>query len=469
MIVVLGAGLAGLSVALYLARSSAPPHCLLVEREAEVGGLARSIDAGGFVFDFTGHLLHLQSDAVKALIDELLGERQVHLERSAWVKYGDVLVPYPFQVNTHSLPTDVKVACVAGFVASLLEKNKVSAGTLAPPLRPQPLSFLDVKRPTGGYAQSFRDWTIATFGEGFAHHFFLRYNEKNFATDLASISAEWVSWAVPKPNLEDVLRGALGSNRKTFGYNPRFRYPMGGGIRRLPEAMARALPAETVRTREKIVAIDARNKRARFEDGGTVEYDTLVATNPLPELIAMIDDLPLEVREAAKRLRWCGVVSFNFGVRGALGHDRHWVYYPESKYSFYRAGFPSNLAPDMAPSGRYSLCAEVAYPGGTTLDPAISIARVRDQLIHAGALPADAEIEVENSLDLPYAYVLFDEARRDALPILFDALLERDIVPVGRYGAWDYLSMETTILQGKETAEWLAGGKRRDRTTPTPS
>ena len=91
MIVVLGAGLAGLSTAYYL--KDAP--YLIVERDDEVGGLARSVDARGFMFDFTGHLLHIRSDAVKDLCDELLGEDQVHLERSAWVRFQGELVPYP--------------------------------------------------------------------------------------------------------------------------------------------------------------------------------------------------------------------------------------------------------------------------------------------------------------------------------------------------------------------------------------
>ena len=61
-------------------------------------------------------------------------------------------------------------------------------------------------------------------------------------------------------------------------------------------------------------------------------------------------------------------------------------------------------------------------------------------------------------LDLPYAYVRFDDARRRALPGLFGALLERGIVPVGRFGSWCYLSMEGAIRQGMETAAWLSGG-----------
>lgn len=452
MILILGAGLAGLATAMHL---GSRPYRVL-EREAVVGGLARSVDQAGFVFDFTGHLLHLASPEVTALVDQLLGPDQVKLDRSAWIGYGGKLVPYPFQVNTHELPVDVRLDCLVGFAESLRQSKRLAPGTLEAPRDPLPLSFLNVKEPTGGYAASFREWAIATFGEGFAKHFFLDYNAKNFAADLSTVTAEWVSWAVPKPSLDDVLRGALVGSQKTFGYNPRFRYPRSGGIRALPEAMAKRLVPGSIERDCVVTAIDSRAKRATLADGRTIEYSSLVASNPLPELVAMTSDLPNEVHAAAKRLRWCAVSSFNFGIEGDLGHDRHWIYYPEREFSFYRVGFPSNLAPSMAPKGSASLCAEVAYSGDAFPPRADEIARVRADLVRCGALPHHARIVTEQRLDLPYAYVLFDEARRRALPVIFRALLERDIVPVGRYGAWDYLSMETTIQQGIETARYLA-------------
>ena len=88
MIVVLGGGLAGLSTALHL-----DSECRVLERETEVGGLARSVDPSGFTFDFTGHLLHVKDPGVIALVDELLGADQIHLERSAWIAYRGALVP----------------------------------------------------------------------------------------------------------------------------------------------------------------------------------------------------------------------------------------------------------------------------------------------------------------------------------------------------------------------------------------
>jgi len=460
MIVVLGAGLAGLSTATYLRDV---PH-LVLEQEHEPGGLARSVGEGGFLFDFTGHLLHLRTPEVTALIDDLLGDDQIHLERSAWVRFGDRLVPYPFQVHSRDLPVDVRLECITGFAESLLPENRVPPGSYAeiPPDQRLPISFLNVPEPLGGYALSFAEWTERTFGRGFARHFFKPYNAKNFACDVATLSSDWVSWAIPKPDLEDVLRGALGASRKEFGYNPRFRYPASGGIRRLPDAMASRLDSIEVGRRAK--SIDSTARRVRMDDGEEISYETLVTTNPLPELVAMIPDLPDEVRAAAGRLRWCAVRSFNFGLDAPLDHDRHWIYFPDPALPFYRVGFPSNLTPSMSPEGRGSVCAEVAVPPS-----ALDASNVRNDdaeeqvlaaLVRTGVIPDAGRVTTRKQLDLPYAYVLFDDARRAALPIVFRALFERGIIPIGRFGSWNYLSMETTIQQGIETARWL-----RDRTS----
>ncbi|MGH7165590.1 MAG: NAD(P)-binding protein, partial [Nitrospiraceae bacterium] len=52
MIVIVGAGLAGLSAAFHL---KGVPYRLF-EKEHEVGGLCRSYQLDGFTFDITGHL-----------------------------------------------------------------------------------------------------------------------------------------------------------------------------------------------------------------------------------------------------------------------------------------------------------------------------------------------------------------------------------------------------------------------------
>ena len=56
MILIVGAGLAGLSTAFHL---KGLPYRIF-EKEKEIGGLCRSYQIDGFTFDLTGHLLHFR-------------------------------------------------------------------------------------------------------------------------------------------------------------------------------------------------------------------------------------------------------------------------------------------------------------------------------------------------------------------------------------------------------------------------
>ena len=63
------------------------------------------------------------------------------------------------------------------------------------------------------------------------------YNQKLWQHDLRDISLDWVNWSIPKPNVEDVINGALGIKNKQFGYNPVFYYPKKGGIGIFPNGI----------------------------------------------------------------------------------------------------------------------------------------------------------------------------------------------------------------------------------------
>jgi hypothetical protein len=55
-------------------------------------------------------------------------------------------------------------------------------------------------------------------------------------------------------------------------------------------------------------------------------------------------------------------------------------------------------------------------------------------------------------LDLPGAYVIYDEKRNKTVPGLLSFLRENRIFSIGRYGRWEYGSMESAMEQGIEAA-----------------
>jgi protoporphyrinogen oxidase len=281
------------------------------------------------------------------------------------------------------------------------------------------------------------------------------YNEKLWKSDLNSLSSDWVDWSIPIPSVDEVIGGALGLENQRMGYNAHFLYPERGGIGVLPQSFLPHL--NTVSYNRTLTEINMQQKKACFADGSCVHYDYLVSTVPLPELIRMIQDIPPRVAEMGKGLKHLSVLDINLGI--TLDHltDQHWIYFPEPHIPFYRAGFYSHFSSSSAPPSKASLYVEVSYLPETPLEKKSVIKAAYRGLEACGLIGKRDEIVVEDAVDIPYAYVIYDDQRRKTLPELITYLKKHDVFTVGRYGSWEYMSMEDTLLQGKAVAEELNG------------
>lgn len=432
MIVIVGAGLAGLSTAYHLQEH---PYRVF-EREYEVGGLCRSYHTGGFTFDYTGHLLHFRQPNIRALVEQLLKGKLDRHARKSFIYSHQTYTEYPFQVNTYGLPPEVIRECLMGFIATLTK----SSGN------------------TGTEDRSFKDWILDNLGEGMAKHFMVPFNEKLWQVSLDELTSDWVSWLVPKPELKDVINGALGIKDKEFGYNPSFLYPTTGGIKTLPESFLSEIPSVTCGM--ELMEVDTQRRRAVFRDrsdGRTKEepYEVLVSTAPLPELVARCRDFPRHLQEAAQGLRWVSVSNVNLAVDREHISDKHWLYFPEAKFPFYRVGFPMNFCPSLGRPGCSSMYVELSHKPSEQPSDEELIQRSRQGLEAAGVLRPDDHLVVADVKDLRYAYVYFDRHRVRAVPAILSELERRGIYSIGRYGRWEHTSMEDAIGQGKQTAERL--------------
>ncbi|HLQ78188.1 MAG TPA: FAD-dependent oxidoreductase [Terriglobia bacterium] len=420
--VIIGGGLAGLSAGYHL-REHEPT---VFERETEIGGLCRSFTQDGFTFDCTGHLIHLRNQYTKELIARILPDAFQPHERLASIYSKSVTTPYPFQANTYGLPPEVVKECVVGFVESMQSGNREAP-------------------------KDFHDWTMRTFGSGIAKHFMLPYNEKFWKQDLHSITAEWVSWSIPKPTLEEVVNGALGLTNKGMGYNPRFIYPKDGGIDCLPRAFAASIA--NIYSGQSVEHIDPKRKVVRLAGGREEQYDSLISTLPLPVIFRMLGDTPDGMRQDAEKLNAVSVLNFNIGVDRPGISNQHWIYFPEDQFIFSRVGFPANFSSSVAPAGTSSIYIEITHPSRSKPNFDEAFDRSIADLQRCGILRPDDRILTRHMLDIEYAYVVFDAHRQAKVQKLIEYLESRDIFAAGRYGRWEYFSMEDSILSGKTAAE----------------
>lgn len=435
-IVICGGGLAGISAGYH-----APGRHVVLEKSAQPGGLATSITRDGFTFDHTGHLLHLRDTyAMKLIFDLLKDNIQKHFRR-AWIYSKRTHTKYPFQANTYGLPQPVIDDCLRGFA-------EVSR-------RPQRRIFQP--------QMSFHDWVLETFGAGFAKHFFFPYNKKLWTVDPTEMTCEWVGQFVPRPTLDEVIDGSLDQSAKEFGYNSEFYYPKTGGIQSLVTAFM-----HTNRINMKLnSAIEKINLKKRtvhvVGDSEPYHFEFLVNTLPLPHFVQLIEDLPAHQLKLASKLKWTSVLNINFGIKGnaTVGGDKHWIYFPENKFPFYRAGFPQNFANTVVPEGCSSIYTEIAYkphelPQKGSQAEADIIFKCIDGLRDAKILSASDEIATILPIRIPVAYVIYDEHRTSIVNWLTTYLNNHNTHLIGRYGQWTYSFMEKAIMEGKAIADHVS-------------
>ncbi|MDR3674809.1 MAG: FAD-dependent oxidoreductase, partial [Acidobacteriota bacterium] len=96
-VVVIGAGPAGLTAALELSRHGVP--AVVLESDTLVGGLARTVNYKGYLFDIGGHRFFTKWDEVNQIWEEVLGEKFLLRPRLSRIYYRNKFFSYPLDAK----------------------------------------------------------------------------------------------------------------------------------------------------------------------------------------------------------------------------------------------------------------------------------------------------------------------------------------------------------------------------------
>ena len=426
-IFILGGGVSGLSAAWHLQKRGT--DCQIFEKESELGGLCRSKKINGFTFDCDGHLLHFKHRYAFNLVRSLLKDNLVEHQKSAWIYFRRRYSHYPFQVNLYGLPTLIVKECLLGFVDAL--KN-------GKPKKKNP---------------NFLDWINHTFGKGIARHFMIPYNTKFWTLPPGELTCEWLDGFIPVPSLTQLLEGTIEESRRQFGYNTRFWYPKEGGINQLPLAFANQIKHFYLNC--EIIEIDLTKREIGLCSGDREKFDFLICTIPLPEILFLIKGLPREIASLFKKLRWNSIFNLNLGVDRKDSSGRHWIYFPQKELCFFRVGLFHNFSSYLAPPGKSSLYVEVAYSKERPIDKNKIVLRIKEDLKKTGMLTDNDKVLAQDANDIKYGYPIYDKNYKLVREKILSFLAKNNIISCGRYGSWRYISIEESILEGREAIRHL--------------
>lgn len=420
--IVLGGGISGLTAARMLRQQQR--ECVLLERCPTLGGLTRTVEVGEFCFDYTGHFLHLSRYSTPEDIPyaDLKNDEWAQISRRSCCFVGGKLITAPIQYNLGELPPPLFKQCVESY-------------NTRPPLQ-------------NDESATFRDYIVSGFGQKLADLFLIPQNEKTMAISLDRLSKHAVRRFFPAPD-ENLVRSGMiaGTSASVKSYNSSFWYPRSGGISRLVQGLRGGLDCCAVN--QDVTAVNLRDKTVHTSAKAKFCWDVMFSSIPLKSLCEMTNDD--ELLRASTQLSHSSTISFNIGVRGPLSaefQDLHWLYVPDRTIPFYRVGFYSNIGEGVCAPGHSALYVEVGMRS-EEVDQANIVNDLQPRIIKSleelGWIDSSRDVTCVVIHVMRHAYVHHTTDRDKAVDMILSRLRESGVFPIGRYGLWDYTSMEDSM------------------------
>lgn len=418
---VVGGGPSGLAAAFALQGDT-----LILEKEARVGGLCRSIHYGGGVFDIGGHSFHTPHPEVYDLIHRLLGGELFEQRRDARVYMRGSLIPYPFQKFYHQLP-DPKIVAEC-------DEGLRRAGFVEPP-------------------EDFEAYIIGRFGSGIARHFMLPYNRKLWAREVTEISCEWTSERVAAPKGETERFETSGGERRPLQPDTYVAYPNTGGFEEIYRAFVPHIPA--LELQSEVVAIRPEERIARTADGRTFEWEFLVSTLPLPLLVRIVEGVPAEVRALADKLDYLSLRVELLLTRGPLDTSIQRIYTADADIPPHKIALNHNSSDHLRSKPKHAIMAEASIGPGKSVDVDEIAPRTIELLCDLGILDAPTDIEWSGHVDVEFGYPVYTHERPALVSGIKEWMEAREIYSVGRFGDWEYVNSDRCVAKGLTLGESL--------------
>jgi len=494
LVVVAGAGPAGLTFAYELLRQEPGREVLVLEPEAQVGGLARTVEHRGSRMDIGGHRFFSKSDRVLAWWAEMLpfdlpADTEIgYQNKSRTVRAGGL---------PRAVPGAEKSFRVRPRVSRIYHGRKFFDYPVT--LSPRTLRQLGPARLAailGSYAlarltafrepRNLEEFFIQRFGRRLYETFFRSYTEKVWGRPCAEISASWGAQRVKSLSAAAAVRHAAaklfgGAGRET-SLIERFLYPYRGPGQLWEEAARRVTElGGEIRLRRRVAGVEydgARIVAVTMEDADTgarerQECSLFVSTMPVKDLIGGFSGpVPEEVRATAAGLEYrdfltIGLLVDRLVVEGAsaagLVRDS-WIYVQEPDVKLGRIQVYNNWSEGMTadPSkvwlGLEYFCREGDELWRKTDAEAAAFAAeelARIGFIEAGAVRDAAVLRVPKAYPAYWgAYDRFATIRKfvDAIPNLH---------LIGRNGMHRYNNQDHSMLAAMAAVDLVRGAGTR--------
>ncbi|MBM3556977.1 MAG: FAD-dependent oxidoreductase, partial [Alphaproteobacteria bacterium] len=426
---ILGAGVTGLVAGWKLAERGWDVS--IYEREAVIGGMARSWRWDGFILDVGPHIYHSPDPEMVAL----------------WQReFGDLFVTGDF------FCANVKGARYNEYYHYPLSYEALSR-EFAPELRTRIVDELartsEAERRS---AKNFKEYVRGLVGPTLQDLFFEHYPRKVWGLSTEEMTANWAPKRIEiRQKITDFYHGQWNAVGK-FGTgcvleSVRDRLlALGGRI-------------ELNRGVKKVETSEHRITSLGFDSGSAFpvgQKDVVISTLPINVMCRLLG--------GRSELAFRGIVSVYVAVDrpSILPAGYCWLYYDAPEIIFNRVTESKTMAPEVAPADRSFVVAEIAYSRGDDLDrqnDGAIIARVVDDLRRVGLLRPGETVKTSINRQ-PNVYPILTKDYQHELARAREVIGRYDqLHSIGTTGEFNYADIQILFRKALDLVDLLTDAK----------
>ena len=427
-LLILGAGLAGISLANFLQDNEEISSVDILEKDDAVGGLCRSIHKDGYTYDIGPHILFSKDMEMLQLMLDVLPEKN-DLKRSNQIIYKGRYVQYPFENDLSKLPRNDLDYCVASFLSN----------------------------PYREYVpQNMLQFFLKTFGEGITNTYLRPYNEKIWKYDPSFMDTQMVE-RIPQPTDEEIMRSANGETVDGYVHQLYFHFPKRGGIESVVKGFERRLNGKCqIHLNQTVCNVEKTDKGfCVTTNSAKHECDILISTMPIQELAKTYQNTSKDIISCVNSLKFNSIIIAFVKTKENLSGDNFAFMNPEKDIIFHRISKMDFLG-DAYKSDSATYMVEVTYRKGdyiSTLSDESLKERIADGLCRIGFAKQIADTKFINITKHPYAYVIYDLKHKDNMTAIRKFFDTEGIYLHGRFGNFEYWNMDKVLREGKNLSD----------------
>ncbi len=445
-VVVLGGGPAGLTAGYLLAKQGKP--VIVLESTDQVGGIARTEVRDGYRFDLGGHRFFTKVKEVDDLWHEIMKEEFLRRPRQSRIYWNDKFLEYPLQ------GVDV--------IRKLGPIEVVRCG----------LSYLWAAVKPKGPEDTFEQWVSNRFGKRLYNHFFKTYTEKLWGVKADEIRAEWAAQRIKGLSFFSAAKAAFLGNKgdKIKSLISEFNYPR-YGPGQMWEQMTRDINAHGGEVRlnapvTKLVVSEGRVTEV-IAGGETLCPSHVISSLPLRTTVGITSpEAPLEVRDAARGLRYREFLTVLLVIEGEDLFPDNWIYIHQPGVQVLRIQNFRSWSPWMVPNetdasiGMEYFCFEGDELWNMADDDLVAMAGQEIEKLHLA--PAH-KVKFGFVARVHKAYPIYDERYAERVGTIRAWLATiSNITQVGRNGLHRYNNSDHSMLTAMRAVDNILLGTHHD-------